>query len=81
MATRQWFGMSTTADPFPSDTVENAIWRQQPIPGGWVCPECVHHAGGIGCDRGVFISFVGANMKGCRGFEPGKPCRHCGMMT
>lgn len=59
---------NSTGYPQPR-TVNQVMAEQYPIPGGWICPDCRHHAGGLNCSLGVFISFTGANMSNCWGFR------------
>lgn len=61
--------------------IKEEMIRQHPIPGGWVCPQCIHYKGKLICEKGIFIAFSGANMSGCCYYNSGKKCHHCGMMT
>lgn len=61
--------------PSQSTILDVMAW-QYPVPGGWICPKCIYHRGGVICAKNVFISCVGANLSGCRFFIEG--CRHCG---
>ncbi len=36
---------------------------------GFICPNCIHHKGGVGCNMNHFISFVGAYTEGCTSFK------------
>jgi len=36
---------------------------------GFVCPNCKHHKGGIGCKMNMFIAFTGAYTQDCKSFE------------
>jgi hypothetical protein len=50
-----------------SEVIARQSWA-----GGWVCPDCWNHEGGVKCKRNVFISFNGAFTKGCIFFD-GEP--------
>lgn len=64
-----------------TNTLEEAIIRQSPTIDGWICSSCVNFEGDCKCGLHIFISCVGANMRGCVYFERGKKCRHCGLVT
>lgn len=49
-------------------TVADVLVHQS-RPDGWICPECKHHEGGLGCKMNMFISFVGCYTKDCQAFE------------
>jgi len=49
--------------------LKDVMEQQNPIPGGWICPTCRNHKGGLNCEKNVFICWVGANMTGCRYYE------------
>jgi hypothetical protein len=50
-------------------SLSEVVARQAPTYDGWICPDCKHHGGGLNCKKNVFISVVGANMKGCIFFK------------
>jgi hypothetical protein len=62
-------------------TIDDEIIEQSPIPGGWICEQCVHYIGPMKCEFNIFIAFVGANMKKCRLYEQGRECKHCHKFT
>jgi len=62
---------STNAEP--TMTIEDAMARQVPVIGGFICEHCEHYRGKMKCEKNIFISCVGANMKGCWGYEYGIP--------
>ena len=45
------------------------VIAEQSYAGGWICPDCKFHKGGLGCNKNMFISFVGCWTKGCVLFE------------
>ena len=59
---------SDSTDRRPTPTIEDAVRKQYPIPGGWVCPSCKNYRGKLICAKNVLICFAGANMKGCYGY-------------
>jgi len=59
---------SNDTDWEPTPTVENAMRKQYPTLGGWVCPSCKNYRGKLVCAKNVLICFDGANMKGCYGY-------------
>jgi hypothetical protein len=73
-----WPTTFTTTTP---TSILEAVARQAPVAGGWVCPTCKNYGGGVGCEAGVFIAFVGANMSRCQLYDRGEPCTHCGRAT
>jgi hypothetical protein len=75
-----WWERGCTFNPQASTLIE-VVQRQAPIAGGWICPMCKNHKGGVGCEANVFIAFVGANMSGCQLYDRGEPCIHCGRAT
>lgn len=50
-------------------TLQEEIDWQTPTVGGFICRHCRHHRGGVNCEKNVFISVEGANMKGCPLYE------------
>ena len=60
---------TTTTVLLPLKTLEEAI-RDQSRTGGWVCPRCRNHKGGVACKMNVFIAFTGAYTKNCFAFDP-----------
>lgn len=42
------------------------------------CQDCKNYEGRLVCKKRVFIAFENANMFGCRFFELGQRCPHCG---
>ena len=76
-------GTSKFSRCWPVSTVEESLLRQSSDvdDGGWICPDCIFYQGGLHCELNTFIAFVGANMGGCWGFQKGKKCRHCGLVT
>jgi len=49
-------------------TIEQIMIDQIPIAGGWICPRCINHRGGISCIKGYFISAEGCNTSNCQSF-------------
>jgi len=47
-----------------------SIKEQKPIIGGWICPVCKNYGDERKCKKGVFIFFVGANMRSCCWYDP-----------
>ena len=45
------------------------VLAHQSRPDGWICSDCEHHLGGVGCAKNMFISFVGCYTKDCVSFE------------
>ncbi len=43
--------------------------------------ECKRYKGSLSCEYNVFIAFEGANMSNCGFYEPGRRCRHCGLIS
>ena len=50
-------------------SIQQIMIDQSPTPGGWICPQCKHHRGGIDCAKGFVIIVDGGNTRGCWGFE------------
>jgi hypothetical protein len=72
--------MSTRGNKFT--TIEETMSRQYPDdPEWWICPKCINYKDNLVCGKGVLITVVGANMKGCIYFISGKKCIHCGRIT
>jgi len=63
--------------------IEEEIWKQSYDVGveTFICKTCTHYLKGCRCEKGIFIAFEGANLYGCRCWEPGDRCRHCGKIT
>ena len=61
-------------------TIGDEIMRQSQDMGweNFICESCKHYKGGCICGKGVFIAFVGANMKSCIYAEQSIKCPHCG---
>lgn len=57
----------SSASP-PLRTMIDAVRDQYPTADGWICPKCVHHQGGLSCDVGIFIAYVGGNTSKCISF-------------
>ena len=45
------------------------VVAHQSRPDGWICPDCKYYKGGIGCEKNMFISFVGCYTKDCQVFK------------
>ena len=52
--------------------VQGEVARQYPTkPDDFICQDCWFWKGGVGCKKGYFIAFTGANTSGCTGFDDG----------
>jgi len=47
----------------------------------FICATCRFYLGGCTCKKNIFIAFEGGNLFNCQLWEPGKRCRHCGLIT
>ena len=45
----------------------------------FLCQHCIYYKGSLVCENGVFIAFQGANVSGCRFYQCGTKCPHCGL--
>lgn len=65
---------------YPYASIGKELERQSVAMGGdnFICVDCKFHKDGYGCEKNVFVAFVGANMSGCRFYERGVKCPHCG---
>jgi len=63
-----------------SSSIQQEMERQSIGMGqdSFICEGCKFYRGACGCDKGVFIAFVGANMKECTSYRKGMKCPHCG---
>ena len=80
IGTSNWINRDTLTT---TTNIGDEIYKQS-IDMGWdnfICHDCSNYEEGCKCIKGIFIAFTGANMSGCRYFEKGHKCKHCGKIT